>query len=172
MTPPCPAKCGKNASRNSPWRARESHKSRNKITSKTAFSSPLEFQVARGEVRYWVRHKECPLCAFPRAPLIESWQPTRAGLFCVKRTIFLSRRSGQLRVFMIRFGGRGGGAKRTFFMSDPVGLVARFWVFCSSVARYSLVGFHLKDRRDKNPRNRRRNSLLFCNDFWRFPLKS
>ena len=111
MTPPCPAKCGKNASRNSPWRARESHKSRNKITSKTAFSSPLEFQVARGEVRYWVRHKECPLCAFPRAPLIESWQPTRAGLFCVKRTIFLSRRSGQLRVFMIRFWGRGGKRK-------------------------------------------------------------
>ena len=111
MTPPCPAKCGKNAIRNCPWRARESQKSGDRITSKTAFSSPLEFQVARGKVRYWVRHKDCPLRVFPRAPLIESWQPTRAGLFCVKRTIFLSRRSGQLRVFMIRFWGRGGKRK-------------------------------------------------------------
>ena len=52
MTPPCPAKCGKNAIRNCPWRARESQKSGDRITSKTAFSSPLEFQVARGKVRY------------------------------------------------------------------------------------------------------------------------
>ena len=53
MTPPCPAKCGKNAIRNSPWRARrESHKSGDKITSKTAHASPLEIQAARGKSRY------------------------------------------------------------------------------------------------------------------------
>ena len=52
MTPPCPAKSGKNAIRHSPWRARESHKSGDRIISKTAFSSPLEFQVARGEVPF------------------------------------------------------------------------------------------------------------------------
>ena len=58
-----------------------------------------------------MRHKECPLCVFPRAPKIESWQPTRAGPFCANRTIFLSRGSGHLRVFMIRFWGRGGKRK-------------------------------------------------------------